>query len=181
MPNNTPKTLWISRMGLLLALTLALQVVGLPQPVTGPAVNAILLLSVLLVGWKSATGIGVITPLFALIRGQLPPVLAPMVPFIMLGNAVLVLSFTALWRFRKIRSEMPRFVLGVGLAAILKTAWLWMAAVWTVPVILGKQIPHTVVTAMTLPQFVTAVLGGMITWIAYSVLIKRSVPVKREL
>jgi len=162
-------------MGLLLALTLAVQVLGLPQPVTGPAVNAILLLSVLLVGWKPAAGIGVITPLIAMIRGQLPPVLAPLVPFIMLGNAVWVLSFTALWHLKKPTNEMIRLVFGILIGAILKTAWLWLAAVWTVPVILGKPIPHAVATAMTLPQFITALIGGAVAWISYKILIRRGV------
>ena len=40
----------VSRVGLLVALALALQALGLPQPITGPGVNAVLYVASLYIG-----------------------------------------------------------------------------------------------------------------------------------
>ena len=85
---------WLARTAILLALTLAFQMIGLPQPVTGPAVNAMLLISGTYVGALGGIIIGLLTPLIAFARGILPPPLAPMIPFIMLGNATGNFIFT---------------------------------------------------------------------------------------
>ncbi len=87
------RTLFIARMGIILALTLTLQVAGLPQPVTGPLINAMLLLTAVLFGNVAGVLLGCLTPGLALVRGQLPLALAPMVPFIAVGNALLVFIF----------------------------------------------------------------------------------------
>ena len=57
---------WLTRTAILLAITLAFQMLGFPQMVTGPAVNAMLLLSGTYVGGIGAVIIGMLTPLIAL-------------------------------------------------------------------------------------------------------------------
>jgi hypothetical protein len=91
----------ITRTALLLALAVAFQGLKLGQFFTGPLVNAVLYISAFEVGWPSGVIIGAITPLIALLVGILKPVLAPAIPFIMLGNALLVLVF---WKFRNFNS-----------------------------------------------------------------------------
>jgi len=84
---------------ILLALTGAFQMMGLPQYFTGPVVNAMLYLATLTVGMESGILIGLFTPWVALIRGILPSPAQPMAPFIMVANATLVVVFGLLKRF----------------------------------------------------------------------------------
>lgn len=163
----------IALMGLLLALTLMIQMMGLPQPVTGPAVNAILYLSAGLLGWRQAAVIGLLTPLAALLRGQLPPVLAPMLPFIMAGNAILVLSYAGVIRFLSLGTERLRMILALAYSAVIKWLWLWMAASWALPVVLGKSLPPAALAAMALPQLLTALAGGAVAFMAFKILKNR--------
>ena len=63
------------------------------QLVTGSIVNATLFLAVVTLGLREAIMIGLIPSLISISVGLLPIVLAPMLPFIMLGNATLVSIF----------------------------------------------------------------------------------------
>ncbi|MCD4762172.1 iron hydrogenase, partial [bacterium] len=54
------------------------------QWLTGPLVNAILILALFLIGIRSALVLCMIPSLMALASGLLPAVLAPVVPFIMI-------------------------------------------------------------------------------------------------
>lgn len=131
--NVKSATSWLARTALLLAFTVAIQMPGLPQPVTGPAVNAMLLLAAGVVSPASGVLVGVFTPIIALYRGILPPPLAPM-PFIGLGNAVFVMVFA--WLHRR-----WGFV-GVLIAAVAKFAVLSTAVRFMV------SLPEAVAYAM---------------------------------
>ena len=75
MENNKIK--FITRTGILLAVALVVQMGGFPQSITGPIINTVLYLSVLLVGSWSGIIIGICTPVIAFMRGILPPPLCP--------------------------------------------------------------------------------------------------------
>lgn len=138
---------------MLLALTLTVQFLGLPQWFTGPLVNAFLLLASSLVGMGSGVVIGLLTPWIALLRGILPPPLAPVVPFIMLGNALLVIIFSLITR----KKEVPWLnVLALSLAAFGKYLLLSQAVRYLV------EVPPRVAQAMQIPQLLTALAGGVI-------------------
>ena len=82
---------------LLFAVLLALIII-LPgfihnQWITGPVINAALILAAVCIGPMEAVILGLMPSTVALSSGLLPLPLAPMVPFIMVGNAVLILSF----------------------------------------------------------------------------------------
>ncbi|MFO7942164.1 MAG: ECF transporter S component [Bacillota bacterium] len=151
--NASSTTRWITRTALLLALTLAFQMIGLPQPVTGPAVNAMLILSALVVGPVSGVIIGSLTPVIAFQRGILAAPLGPMIPFIALANAVLVLLFAL------VRKRQP--VLAVVVAAVAKFAVLATA------VRVFVAVPPPIAVAMGTPQLLTALIGGGVALIAY--------------
>ena len=70
MKNNEIK--FITRTGIFLAVILIVQMGGFPQPITGPPVNTIFYLSVLLVGSWSGIIIDICTPVVAFVRGILP-------------------------------------------------------------------------------------------------------------
>ena len=153
----------ISRLGLLTALTIVIQIAGLPQPVTGPLINGIIILTVLWIGPLPAIALGCLTPLAALIRGQLPPVLMPMLPFIMLGNTVYALTFFILSLIiAGKKTTLLKSLPGLTVASALKTLLLYLGATWMIPLIFVREIPRAAVVMMSFPQFLTAVAGGLI-------------------
>ncbi len=145
---------WLARTAILLALTLAFQMMGLPQPVTGPAVNAMLLLSGTYVGAFGGIVIGLLTPVIAFARGILPPPLAPMIPFIMLGNAALVILYLFL------RNMLGKKYIGCGAAIICGAVVKFLILSGAVRFIVS--VPPPVAKAMQIPQLFTAIVGGIV-------------------
>ena len=150
-------------LGLVLAVTAGVLIptLGLPQWLTGPLVNAVLLLTVLRLGVSEAMLVGMVTPLAALLRGVLPLPLLVMTPFIALGNAALVGVFGAL-------RGRGRW-LAVGAAATCKFVVLYAAVTILVarPLSLAVggpaqavSLPAALVEMMRWPQLATALLGG---------------------
>ncbi len=148
---------WLTRTALALALTIVIQMFGLPQLITGSLVNAMLLVACLAAGPSCGVVIGLVTPLLAFSRGILAPPLAPMIPFIMLGNAAFVALFW--WLGRKWRDY-----LGLIIAAAAKFAVLALA------VRLLTKLPPPVAQAMQWPQLATALMGGAIALTAFRLL-----------
>jgi len=147
---------FITRTAILLALTLAFQMLRLPQPFTGPAVNTMLFLSSAIVGIIGGVLIGALTPWIAFLNGILPPVLAPAIPFIMLGNAMLVILFGTL---KKIN-----IYLAIATAAIVKFLILTIAVRFLI------NVPPKVSIMLQLPQFYTAITGGIIALLVLKLL-----------
>lgn len=127
------------------------------QFVTGPIVNAILFLSAGILSPSSAIMIGLIPSVVALSSGLLPPALAPMVPFIMISNAVLILTFS---NFRKLN-----YWSGVFAATFFKYAFLYGTSVFVVQIITNQSVAvKAVAQMMAWPQIVTALAGGIIAF-----------------
>lgn len=150
---------------LALAAALAITNMGLPQYVTGPLVNALLLLTLEWCGLGQAMVVGMVTPVGAALRGILPLPLWVMMPFIAVGNAALVGMFALL---RK-RSRLLALVA----AAVVKFAWLYAAVtalvVWPLHVAVGGNvaavaIPQAMVNMMRWPQLGTALVGGVLAF-----------------
>lgn len=136
----------LTRTAVFLALTLAIQSLRLGQAFTGPLVNAMLYLSVAFVGILSAVLIGAITPWVALAVGILK--LAPLAPFIMVGNASLAIIFGTLQRRNK--------YLAVIAASVVKFVVLASAVKYIV------SVPPKAAAAFGTPQLLTALGGGLV-------------------
>lgn len=158
---------FLTRTAVLLALTLAIQMVGMPQYATGPLVNTMLYIAATFVGIWSGVVIGVVTPTIAFWRGILPPPLGPMVPFIALGNAALVIVFGLLERRGKLAA-----IVGIIAASVLKFLVLSSAVRFVV------EVKPAVAKMMQTPQLLTALAGGAIAFIVSEALL-RSGAVKR--
>ncbi len=78
-----------------LAITLSLQIAGLPKLVTGVIVNAIYIILYRSCNLRHVFMLAALTPLLAFFTGHLPPPLVPMAPVIALGNIVLALCYHA--------------------------------------------------------------------------------------
>jgi hypothetical protein len=156
------KTLFITRLVVLLAITLAIGLIGLPQPITGPFINFMLILTTMMISAPAGLIMGCITPLLALLRGQLPAPLAAMVPFIILANLLFVLCF-ALLKTGNVLTAAHYYLrngLAIFAAAALKFVVLFASARFIFPLLLGKTIPEKLISILTLPQLITALLGG---------------------
>jgi len=130
------------------------------QPVTGPIVNAILFISVCLLGIEHALLIGLIPSVIALSTGLLPAILAPMIPFIMLSNAILIITFAHL--------RNKNYWLGIIVASVLKFIFLFTTSSVVINLLLKKEIAVKVASIMSWPQLVTALAGGVIAYIFLS-------------
>lgn len=153
-------TRFVTLTGMFFALTLVVQILGFPQMVTGPLVNAMLLLTTIFAGVVSGVFIGLFTPWVALLRGILPAPLGPLVPFIMIGNAAFTIVFSL---FRR-RGGVLLEVTGVVLGAFAKYLILSQAARVLV------HLPPRIAQMMQVPQLVTALLGGAIALLLVQVL-----------
>ncbi|MBN1541079.1 ECF transporter S component [candidate division KSB1 bacterium] len=156
------RTRLFTRLVILITLTLVFEMIGLPQPVTGPLVNLMLILTALLLNTGAGIILGTVTPLVALLRGQLPPILAPMAPFIILANAAYIFAFMHLSASSRRRHHRPgpRTWLALIAGAGIKTALLYGAARLILPFLIGRDLPEAAIAAMSLPQLFTALVGG---------------------
>jgi len=97
---------YLAKFILLLALAIGAPVLGIhSQWITGSIVNMVLILSVFLVGVRGAVLIGLLPSTIALGTGLLPAALAPMLPFIIISNIILVLVFSIVGSLSRARSE----------------------------------------------------------------------------
>lgn len=126
------------------------------QPFTGPVVNATLFIAATVLGPTNAIVIGLIPSLIALSFGLLPPVLAPMIPFIMFGNAILIIVFNGL--------KNKNFWLGMIAASVLKFVFLFSTSSVVIHLLLKKELAITVAGMMSWPQLYTALGGGILAF-----------------
>jgi hypothetical protein len=126
------------------------------QWITGPIVNATLIIATVIIGPMEAILLGLMPSTFALATGLLPLPLAPMVPFIMIGNAVLVVIFHY--------SRGQNFAIRLGISALLKFAFLHFSVVFIMSALLQNEIVSKLAIMMSWPQFVTAIIGGVIAY-----------------
>lgn len=127
------------------------------QFITGPIVNATLFLAAYYLGSGEAVLIGIVPSVAALASGLLPAVLAPMVPFIMISNAILIVVFNWL---RKIN-----FGAGAIVASLAKYLFLYITATF----VISKIMPQTLaakagLVMMAWPQLATALVGAVIAY-----------------
>jgi hypothetical protein len=125
------------------------------QWITGPLVNAVLFLSVVFVGPSEAVFLGLMPSMVALSTGLLPLTLALMVPFIMVGNAILVLSFYYL--------RGRNYLFRIGFPVLLKFAFLHYSVVYFLSGMMDYG-SGSFAFMMSWPQLVTALVGGIIVY-----------------
>lgn len=127
------------------------------QFIVGPIVNATLFISAATLGTASAIMVGLIPSVISISVGLLPAVLAPVIPFIMISNAVLVSVFGI---FKK-----RNFFLGVVVASLLKYIFLYATSSVVISLLLKKAVASQVAQMMSWPQLATALAGGIIAFL----------------
>jgi hypothetical protein len=139
-----------------LAICLVLPAFFHNQWITGPIINATLLLTTVLVGPTEAVLLGLMPSTMAFLGGLLPLPLAPMLPFIMIGNAVMTMTFHY--------ARSTNFWGAIGLAALLKFAFLHGSVVFLLSRLLDSGLTAKLAVMMSWPQLFTALIGGVIAF-----------------
>ena len=157
------KTLWITQTAMFLALLIVLQAItkGFSQLVTGSCVNAVLAVTVLIVGLSSGIVVSAISPFVAFLLG-IGPQLFPIVPTIAIGNVVFV---TVLWALtHKHLNETKWKLLAWCLSAVCKFLTLYIIIVQLICRILPLPDAQISVfsTMFSWPQLITALIGGAV-------------------
>lgn len=154
---NTNKKVWlqifqfITLVGIVTVAPLIKQ-----QMVVGPIVNATLFIAAATLGTAPAIMVGLIPSVISISVGLLPPVLAPIIPFIMISNAIMVSVFTL---FKK-----KNYFLAVLSASVLKYLFLYSTSSIIINLLLKKEIASQVALMTSWPQLVTALIGGILAF-----------------
>lgn len=133
------------------------------QLITGSIVNALLFISISLLGIESAFFLCLMPSLISIYTGLLPLALAPMIPFIMTGNALMVLVF---YKFGNPSAPFRarNFWAGAVPAALIKFIFIW-----SVGTILANSVLHGISKAVMLmiswPQLATTLAGAAIAYL----------------
>lgn len=128
------------------------------QAIVGPIVNATLFVSTAVLGLEYAVLVGLVPSLIALSVGLLPIVLAPMIPFIVVGNTILILIFSYL--------NKKNYWQAVIFASFLKFIFLFSTSSIVINLLFKKEIAQSVAMMMSWPQFLTALSGGLIAYLS---------------
>lgn len=122
------------------------------QMITGPIVNFVLFISVILLGRNTALGLCVFPSIISLFTGILNFALVPVIPFIILSNMVLVVSFDY---FKK------NLYKGVILSALFKFLFLFSISSIAISMI-NNSLAKKAAVMFSYPQFFTALAGGVL-------------------
>jgi hypothetical protein len=133
------------------------------QWISGPIINAILILLLFLSGIRAAMVVALVPSLMALAGGLLPAVLSPAVPFIMISNVIYVLSIDRIYDWSK--NSATGYWQGVLIGSILKFVFLFLSVSWIAKLLIKQELAVKVAQMMSWPQLATAIIGGMIAWV----------------
>lgn len=129
----------------------------LNQLITGSIVNALLFIAASTLGLESAFLLCLIPSLISIYTGLLPLALAPMIPFIMTGNALMVLVFS--------KMKARGFWVGAVPAAIIKYIFIYSVGMLLASSVLKGVIAKNVLLMISWPQLATAIAGASIAYL----------------
>jgi len=134
------------------------------QMITGPLINATLFVGAALIGVEGAVLVGLAPSLIALSTGLLPLILAPMIPFVMTANIILILIFNQV--------KKKNYWLAVVTASFTKFIFLFSASSIFINLISKKEITSKITAMMSWPQLLTALLGGALAHLLLKIIKK---------
>lgn len=157
------KVLWITRTAILIALLIVMQAVTASfgnTLVTGSIVNLILIVSVMTCGISTGIAVAFISPIGAKLIGIGP--LWTLIPFIMFANIVLILLWHLIGNGKIVKRKI-RYVVALVVASFAKFLVLYVCVVKiAIPMFLNLPQPKALAISnvFSLPQLVTAIIGG---------------------
>jgi MFS family permease len=153
---NREKIAYLTKLVALLSVAMIVPLFH-QQMLTGPIVNSTLFVATAVLGLSGGILVGLIPSVVALSAGLLPSVLAPMIPFIMLGNMIMVLAFN----FFKERNYWQGMIAG----SFLKFVFLYSTSSVVINLLLKKEVAEQVSLMMSWPQLLTAIAGGCLAYV----------------
>lgn len=132
------------------------------QAITGTVVNAVLILAVFILGRKEAVTIGIFPSLISVITGLLIPAIFPLVPFIILGNVILVFIVGVLKR--------ESYWKGVIAGSIAKFLLLYISGIILVKIFELGNLTEIIGVMFGWQQLLTALSGGVVAYAALKIL-----------
>lgn len=156
--------LWITATAVFVALLIGVQTVTAPlgQLVTGSLVNLVLIVCVTTCGFTSGLTVAILSPVFAKCLGIGP--FWPLIPFIIIGNIVLISLWHTLSRQKFAAPPIMRIITLIA-AAAGKFAALYLGIVcFAVPFLLGlPEKQAAMISGMfSAAQLLTALTGGVL-------------------
>lgn len=159
----------ITTTAILLALCIAMQCLkSISVYITGPFVNATIILATWVAGWFGGLSIALIAPVVAALLGMTPilNMMPQMIVVIMAGNALMVVA-------AKMIANKGNIAMPVGLAvgSGVKALFLWLTVWYFMLPTFGDNIPAkvqaTVKTTFSVTQLITALVGSAIAWLVW--------------
>lgn len=145
----------IARFAVLLSVAIFAPMLGV-QALTGTIVNATLFIAASLLGVSGAILIGVIPSSVSTLTGLLPGAIAPMVPFIIFSNVILVSLFTVL--------KKKSYWKGVAVASFAKFGFLYVVSSFVIQSFVSEKVAANIALMMSWPQLFTAISGGILAY-----------------
>jgi len=164
--------LWITRTAVLTSLLVTMQFITAPlgnQFVTGSIGNLIMIISLLTCGPATGLTVAVVSPICASLVG-IGPAFPVLVPFIALGNAMLIGAWFLFGLFNKSDKKVIGYLTAI-VAAIIKFLTLYIGIVKiAMPYILNLNENQSAMLSLSFsyPQIITATIGGIIALIIVS-------------
>lgn len=163
----------ITRTGILLALMIVVQIFKNLSPwITGPLVNAILILGTLGAGIYSGVALSIIAPVTALLIVQQP--LMPLtgytlIPVIMLGNLIYV--FAVWFATRKNDHADAPLAFGLIIGSVVKWLVMWALVAWVVVPTFAANLKPPMVAALhttySVVQIGAAIIGSLLAFLVW--------------
>ena len=126
------------------------------QALTGTIVNATLFIATVVIGVPGALLIGIIPSVVSALTGLLAPAILPMVPFIVVSNAILIALFAT---FRE-----KTYWKGVIAASLAKFIFLSIVSLFVIKLFVPAKVASQLALMMTWPQLFTAISGGILAY-----------------
>lgn len=127
------------------------------QALTGTIVNATLFVAAVVIGVPGAILIGIIPSVVSAMTGLLAPAILPMVPFIVVSNAILIVLFAKL--------GTKSYWKGMVVASFVKFAFLSIVSLFVIRLFVPAKVASQLALMMTWPQLFTAISGGILAYL----------------
>ncbi|MCX6781967.1 MAG: iron hydrogenase [Candidatus Magasanikbacteria bacterium] len=127
------------------------------QFISGPIVNAILLIVTVILGLRSGILMSFLPSVMALVGGLLPAIFIPFIPFIMAGNIIFVTIFHYL--------RQKNFWLGAGAGSVVKFIFLYISSKIMFDYFTGQTLAGAFALMMSWNQLYSAAVGSLIAFL----------------
>jgi len=154
---------WLTQFLALASVAVVLPFFIHSQLITGPIINAILILALFLTGLKSALLISFLPSTVALGSGLLPLVLAPTIPFIIASNIIFVLVIDLM--YKKLKSKENAYWFSVLSASGLKFIFLLFSVNFLAAFFMEANLISIIGKMMGYLQLLTALAGSLIAYL----------------